>query len=222
MAVNMERTMKRYGWQLAFEKGDQNLPVNSIRRGDQGGGEIFTAATIGLFLDHGDYGLDPDYNPGSSGSKQTYFRSDADGGDNGWLRMCQFGFGGNLNWMAILACNSLCDPNFSSMASVGAIPLKTTHLVCGCASLAAVGEDIGAYWAKNMLSFWSPETVANAWFDAGIKQYKYSTNLTGTTIIFRVAGYPECMSDTVQNNTAPTSPSPTPRNLTKIDKQVYP
>ena len=113
MAVNMVTAMIKKGWTLAFNKGDANLSVNSIRRGDQGGGEIFTQATIGLFLDHGDYGTDPDYSPGSSGSKQTYFRSDADGGDNGWLRMCQFGFGGNLKWMGILACNSLT--TYSSM-----------------------------------------------------------------------------------------------------------
>jgi hypothetical protein len=69
--------------------------------------------------------------------------------------------------------------------------------------------------------FTSPETVVNAWFDAGRTQYSYATNLTGT-ISFRVAGYPECMSDTLQNNTAPSSPSPAPGNLTSVTQQVYP
>jgi len=219
MSQNMERAMKRYGWKLGTIKGDQALPVNSIRRSDQGygGGEYFTTATIGLFLDHGDYGTDPDYNPGSSGSDQTYFRSDVDSGDNGWLRMCQFGFGGNLKWMGVLACNSLT--TYSSMVDAGAIPLKTTHLVCGASTIAAVGEDIGANWTKNMLK--KKQAITDAWFNAGRSQYQYATNLTGT-ISFRVAGYPECMSDTVKNNTAPSSPSPAPGNLTVQDSQVYP
>jgi hypothetical protein len=221
--LNFIRTMSKAGWKIQYERSDSLLHANDMRRSDQGygGGELFTTAEIGLFLDHGDYGTDPDYNPGSSGSKQTYFRCSSDGGDNGWLRMCQIGFGGNLKWLGILACNSL--NTYSSMKSAGAIPLKTTHLVCGTATIAAVGEDFGKLWAKKMLGgfFASPETIANAWFDAGHDQYQYATNLTGT-ITFRVAGYPECMSDTIQNNTAPTSPSSAPGNLTKTDQQVYP
>jgi hypothetical protein len=221
MSQNMERAMKKYGWKLAFERGDQNLPVISIRRNDQGygGSAIFTQATLGLFLDHGDYSTDPDYNPGSSGSDQTYFRSDADGGDNGWLRMCQFGFGGNLKWMGILACNSLT--TYSSMAHAGAIPLSTTHLVCGASTIISVGEDQGQYWAYYLLSFFQRESIAQAWSDAGRRQYKYATNMVGTTT-FRVAGYPECMGDTVLNNTAPYTPSMSPGNLTHQDTQVYP
>jgi hypothetical protein len=219
MSQNMERAMKRYGWKLGSIKGDQDLPVNSIRRSDQGygGGEYFTTATVGLFLDHGNYGLDPDYSHGSSGSKQTYFRSDVDGGDNGWLRMCQFGFGGNLKWMGVLACNSLT--TYSSMLNAGGIPLKTTHMVCGTSTISAVGEEIGADWTKNMLK--KKQSIVDAWFNAGRSQYQYATNLTGT-ISFRVAGYPECMDDTIKNNTEPTSPSSAPGNLTKQDSQVYP
>jgi len=217
----MVRAMKRSGWELAGLKGDQDLPVNSIRRSDRGygGGEYFTAGTIGLFLDHGDYGDEPDYNPGSSGSKQTYFRSDRDSGDNGWLRMCQFGFGGNLKWMAILACNSFADPNYSSMKNAGAIPLKTTHLACGASTIIAVGEDIGAYWTKNMLR--KQQMITDAWFNAGRSQYQNATGQANPTK-FRVVGYPECMNDTVQNNTAPSTPSASPGNLTKQDSQVYP
>ncbi len=84
-------------------------------------------------------------------------------------------------------------------------------------------EDFGALWAKKMFGgvFTAPETVANAWFDAGKTQYSYATNMTGT-VSFRVAGYPECMGDTVQNNTTPASPSSTPGNLTQTPQQVYP
>jgi FlgD Ig-like domain/Bacterial Ig domain len=222
MEVNMIRVLSKAGWKIQYDRADDTLYVNDMRRSDlgYGGGELFTTATLGLFLDHGDYGTDPDYNPGSSGSKETYFRSDNDSGDNGWLRMCQIGFGGSLKWMGILACNSL--NTYTSMKNAGAIPLKTTHLVCGTSTIAGVGEDIGAYWAKNIMGgvFSSPETIANAWFDAGHKEYIGATNLP--TVIFRVAGYPECISDTVNSNTAPTSPSSAPGNLTKIDQQVFP
>ena len=109
------------------------------------------------------------------------------------------------------------------MSSAGAIPLKTTHLVCGCSTVADIGEDSGTFWAKKMFGgfFTSPESVANAWFDAAREQYSYATNMTGT-VSFRVAGYPECMGDTLQNNTAPAAPSPTPGNLTQVTEQVYP
>jgi len=222
--LNFVRTMSKNGWKIMYERDDSILHANDMRRSDKGygGGELFTTANIGLFLDHGDYGTDPDYSPGSSGSKQTYFRCSSDSGDNGWLRMCQIGFGGNLKWMGILACNSL--NTYSSMVNAGAIPLKTTHMVCGASTIVAVGEDLGALWAKKMFGgvFSSPETVVNAWFDAGRTQYSYGANLSGSTYIFRVAGYPECMNDTLKNNTAPYSPSSAPGNLTQISQQVYP
>ena len=225
-AVNMIQEMKKRGWKLAFQKADSELSANSIRRSDQGygGGEIFTQATIGLFMTHGSYGIDPDYKPGSSGSKQTYWASSnpGDSGDNVWLRMCQFGFGGNLKWMAILACNSLCDPNYSSMVNAGAIPLKTTHLLCGTATIAAMEENLCKYWAANMIG--SKQEIKDAWFNAGSKAYHEADQnaLANDTIIFRVTGYSECIDDTVANNTEPTNPSSAPGDLIKRDQQVYP
>ncbi len=224
-AVNMIQTMKKKGWKLAFEKADQDLPVNSIRRSDQGygGSEIFTQATIGLFMGHGDYGTDPDYSAGASGSEQTYFCSSNpnDSGNNVWLRMCQFGFGGNLKWMAILACNSICDPNYSSMLSAGGIPLKTTHLLCGTDSISWMEENIGANWAINMIG--KNQQIVNAWFNAAHDAYKEAQpGVITNTVTFRVAGYPECMTDTVVTNTAPSNPSSAPGNLVEQHQQVYP
>lgn len=224
--VNFIRTMKKGGWKLVYDRSANSTPslhANDMRRSDlgYGGGELFTAANIGLFLNHGSFGTDPDYSAGSSGSMQTYFRISTDSGDNGWLRMCQIGFGGELKWLGLLACNSLT--TYSSMANAGAIPLKTTHMVCGTSTVSAVGEDFGAYWAKKMLGgvFKSREKIANAWFDAGHDQYQNATNLTGI-ISFRVVGYPECMDDTIKDNVAPSNPSSSPGNLTKVDQQVYP
>jgi hypothetical protein len=224
--ANFIRTMKKGGWKLTYDRSASSTPAlhaNDMRRSDQGygGSELFTTANIGLFMDHGNYGTDPDYSAGSSGSTQTYFRISTDNGDNGWLRMCQIGFGGVLKWMGVLACNSLT--TYSSMSSAGAIPLKTTHMICGMAAIGAVGGEFGEYWAKKMLGgvFKTREKISSAWFDAGHDQYQGATNLTGT-ITFRVAGYPECMNDTLKNNVAPTNPSSAPGNLTKVDQQVYP
>jgi hypothetical protein len=215
------QTMQKLGWKLAFERHDDFLPVNNLRRADLGigGGELAASAALGLFIAHGSYETDPDYALGASGAKLTVWPSDNPGdASNPWLRMCQFGFGGNLKWMAILACNSLCDPNYGSMVNAGAIPLKETHLVCGTASIAGVGESIGSYWAQNMIK--NKQTAMEAWFNAGRQEYKRTTNLG--TVIFRVAGYPECFADKVSTNTPPSNPSPAPGNLTKQDSQVFP
>jgi hypothetical protein len=67
------------------------------------------------------------------------------------------------------------------------------------------------------------QTIRDAWFNAGIREYSEAVSGTITnTVGFRVTGYPECIDDTIAATTAPISPSPTPRNLTKRDKQVYP
>jgi len=225
-SVGMIQAMKKLGWKLAFQKFDDLLPINSIRRSDQGygGGEIYTQAAIGLFMDHGSYGTTLDYNPGASGSYQTYFPSgcSTDGtAESSWLRMCQFGFGGSLKWMAILACNSLCDPNYNSMVSHGAIPLKETHLLLGTASIAWMGENIAGYWAQNIVK--SKQKISTGWFNAASKQYhEAAPGAITNTVIFRVTGYPECMDDKVNAYTDPSSPSATPGNLTKQDQQVYP
>jgi hypothetical protein len=164
--------------------------------------------------------MDPDYNPGSSGSLQTYFRSGnpADSGDSAWIRMCQFGFGGDCKWAAFLACNCLTDPNYGTMKLHGAIPLKTTHLLCGSSTDNVMANDVAGYWAKNMIK--GKQKIADAWFNAGTKAMHGQTSI-GETITYRVTGYPECMNDTIANNVAPSPPSPTPGNLTKRDVTVF-
>lgn len=158
------------GWKEAFVKGDNDLSAQTIRRSDQsyGGGELFTGVTLGVFLSHGSYGTDPDYSHGASASLQTYFPSGnpSDSGDNAWLRMCQFGFGGSLKWLAMEACYSLCDPNYGSMSSVGAIPLKTTHLLCGATTEVPASADVFREWGDRLLAD-QPLRVLDAWFQGG-------------------------------------------------------
>jgi hypothetical protein len=107
------------------------------------------------------------------------------------------------------------------VGSHGAIPLKGTHLLCGTASNAGLGENIAAYWGRNMIK--SKQSIRVAWSNAGSQQYHEAAARSITnTVIFRVTGYPECIDDTAAVNTAPTSPSPSPGNLVKRDQQVYP
>ena len=64
------------------------------------------------------------------------------------------------------------------------------------------------------------QKVADAWFAAGKKEYAGATNLNAVT--FRVAGYPDCIDDTIQNTNTPANPNPAPRNLVKRDSPVFP
>ncbi|MGH7953896.1 MAG: DUF6345 domain-containing protein, partial [Limisphaerales bacterium] len=224
-AKNVVTVMRSKGWKPVFNKHDNNLFVQELRRNDQnyGGGEIFTEATIGIFMGHGSYGTDLDYSPGASGSYQTYLPSGNpnETQDNAWLRMCQFGFGGSLKWMVIDACFFLTDSNqnFSSMVNAGGIPLKTTHLICSAITSIDLDATLEQRWAKNIMS--TTNTIATAWFNAGHAAYQAEVN-NPDTIIFRVAGYPECLADTLTNNVAPYNPSSAPGNLDKRDFQVNP
>ena len=75
-------------------------------------------------------------------------------------------------------------------------------------------------WAQNIMPT-NNETIMQAWFDAGNAAYQAEVN-NPDTIIFRVAGYPECLNDYLTNNVAPYSPSSAPGNLDKRDFQVNP
>jgi hypothetical protein len=67
------------------------------------------------------------------------------------------------------------------------------------------------------------QTIRQAWFDAASKQYREAApGAITNTVVFRVTGYPECIDDTLANSTDPSSPSPTPGNLTERHSQVYP
>jgi hypothetical protein len=224
-ANNVQRYMNSKGWICYYKRYDDKLRVQDLRRNDQGygGNQIFTEATIGIYMGHGSYGTDLDYSPGGIGSYQTYMPSgnSSETGDNAWLRMCQIGFGSSLKWMVLDACFTLTDnnQNFSSMVSHGGIPLKETHLICSATTSIDLDPTLEQRWATHILK--DNQTIADAWFNAGYEAYHAGAG-NPDTIVFRVAGYPECMSDQVTNNVAPYSPSSAPGNLTKRDYQVSP
>ena len=212
--------MRKKGWDLNFNLSSTTLRQNNLRSASYGGNEIFGQVNLGLFIDHGSYGTSIDYN--FNQAKDTYLPGD-NSSDTGapWLGLSEFGLGGNLRWMAILACNVLRGQNYSSMANAGVLPFKNnTHLLCGASTVAAVGEDIGQLWAENMTGslFTAPQTVSQAWNNAGRTQYSYATNLVGgSAIVFRVAGSDNCFSDTLKNYAGSTS-----GNITFVDTQVWP
>ena len=230
-ANNVQKYMNSQGWICYYRRSDNalkdqyKLHVQDMRRSDQdyNGGQIFTEATIGIYMGHGSYGTDLDYSPGGIGSYQTYMPSGNfnETGDNAWLRMCQFGFGGSLKWMVLDTCFSLTDNNgnFNSMKNHGGIPLKTTHLICNATTSIDLDPTLEQRWATHILK--DNQTIADAWFNAGYEVY-HANGTNPDTIVFRVAGYPECLSDQVTNNVAPYSPSSAPGNLSKRDYQVSP
>lgn len=213
--------MRKKGWDLNFNLSSSTLRQNNLRSASYGGNEIFGQVNLGLFIDHGSYGTSIDYN--FNQAKDTYLPGD-NPSDTGapWLGLSEFGLGGNLRWMAILACNALRDQNYTSMKNQGVFPLKNnTHLLCGASTIAAVGEQIGGLWAEKMtknIFLGGPETVRQSWYDAGHDQYQLAgTNMTGGAVIFRVAGWDNCLDDKLNNYAGSTSGT-----LTEDHFQVWP
>ncbi len=221
------KTMKKFttkmtknGWKLGFNKTGASLSHAELKKASLGGSNLFGGVNLGIFLSHGSYGTSLDYHSFANQSLQTYFVSDnpADS-SNPWIALSEFGFGGgNLRWMAVLACNSLRDEQYQSMHNQGVLPLENgNHLICGLATVGGVGEDIGELWAKKMLGgLVAAEKVKDAWFSAGRKQYQGDTSLTND-ITFRVFGWEDCMDDKL-NSYSPT----TSGDIVHEDSLVYP
>ncbi len=223
-ANDFQNTMRGKSWwgPNSFNLSGSSIHVNDLRSASLGGNEIFGNVNVGFFIDHGSYGTSADVNPDANGSLMTYMASDNPSDASApWLRLSEFGLGGNLRFMGILACNPLCDPNFNSMLNAGSLPIKSNlHLLCSASTFTACG-DVGGLWAYNMTGgFFRPaQTVVQAWFNAGRTQYAAlnSTNWTYGTITFRVAGQDNCFSDTLKNYQSSTS-----GNIINQDQQVYP
>ena len=135
--------------------------------------------------------------------------------------MSEFGFGGNLRWMAVLACNSLQDQSCNSMANAGVLPIPNNlHLLCGTTTVSYMSDNIGELWATKMLGgfFTRAETVERAWYDGGRQAYQDATNIpSGSIVVFRMAGSDNCFSDTLQSYAGGTS-----GNITSTTNIVWP
>lgn len=221
-ANNFAYKLESKGWQLGFNFSGSVFRINDLIAASIGGNEMFGRVNLGLFMDHGSYGTSLDYHSWASQTYQTYFASDnsADAASP-WIAMSEFGFGGNLRWMAVLACNSLQDQSYNSMANAGVLPIPSNlHLLCGTTTVSYMSDNIGELWATKMLGsfFHAPETIENAWYDAGHDAYLYATNIpSGSTVTFRVAGSDNCFNDTLKSYAGGTS-----GNITSTTRQVYP
>lgn len=219
-ANNFVAKMISKAWTVGFNFSGGLFRINNLRSASLGGTEMFGNVNLGLFMDHGSYGTSPDYHSDASESLETYFASDNSADASApWIRMSEFGFGGSLRWVAVLACNCLIDQNYDSMSDAGVLPIPSNlHLLCGTTTISYMTDMIGGIWAQKMVGgvFKSPETIENAWFDAGHDAYQYATNITNT-VKFRVAGSDNCFSDTLKNYAGSTS-----GNITSDEQQVYP
>jgi hypothetical protein len=103
--------------------------------------------------------------------------------------------------------------------NAGALPLKTTNLLCGAASLNAATEHLGDKWAKNMID--KKDTIVDAWFNAGLSEFgkSYNQQPFSNSVVFRVVGYTECFDDRV--TLYATNYTVAPGNITKRDKTVF-
>jgi hypothetical protein len=148
-------------------------------------------------------------------------------GANNFVKLadCSFGSSGTngLRWMALLGCNMLRDDNYQSMYNHLKLPINNNlHLLLGCSTFAGATPDIGKLWAKKMTRnalLGGPQTIENAWYEAGRDAYDGATNIVGTWS-FRVAGWPNCFGDTLKEYSEPDSGNPA--NITYHDGQVFP
>jgi len=212
--------MEKAGYRLQFNKSGGNLQLNDIRSTSLGGSSLFGTVNLGLFVDHGNYGTSMEYHADSANTMQTYFASDnpADAASP-WIRLSEFGFdGGNLRWMAILACDSL--RTSASIIGQNKYPLKSeNHLLCGLSTYGSVHCELGELWAQGMVGKYawsSPKKIKDAWFDAGTTLCSWTTNLT-ETMVYRVTGWQNCMDDTLSSY-----PTNTTGSVITQDKQVSP
>jgi hypothetical protein len=200
------KEMKRNNWSKKFSRSDDSLSINDLRAS---GANIFNNAQLGLLSLHGTYGSDPDYT--ISGAKQMYFPITS-GGSAQYLRMSEMSLGSadpnGLKWMAIDACNSLYEPNWSDMLNHGVHPNNgNLHLILGADSFTWTNPDRHRLWAKYMTSGQTPQspmTIQNAWFEAAHDAYAATTFNYTNAMVLAVAGDSACQNDLLQTNSTPT------------------
>jgi hypothetical protein len=218
-AVNFALGMEDGGWKPRLNLGNDNLTISALR----GSGNPFNQVNIGLLVLHGTYGTSQDFTAG--GCEQMYFPI-ASGANAEYLRMSEMNFGGSsptngLKWMAIMACNSLYHPDWSSMQSQNIKPYNSNlHLLLGAGTKFFLDPNIGRYWAKNMFGSTdqNPMPIRLAWYAAGKKAYAIPYGEFINPTVFAVAGDGNCMNDFLQNKTNTVLSG----SWTYDSQQVYP
>lgn len=212
VAINFADEMGKACWDLDYSKHDDQLHLSDL----QGSGTFFNNADIGLLIIHGAYGTSSDYTTGRP-LKGIYFPI-ASGGGAQYLRMTDMSLGGSsptngLKWMAILACFSLYQQNWTSMNNQNAHPYNSNlHMILGTGTEFDADPLIGQYWADYMLGDPSvhrdPMKIRDAWYQAAIQAYTVGVangapNYPNPTT-FAVVADPSCTEDSLQTNSVPT------------------
>jgi hypothetical protein len=227
MAINFITEMSKGSWDLGLFKDNDNLSISDLR----GSGTFFNEADLGLLLVHGTYGTSFDTTPGHP-VKQMYFPITSGGGAQ-YLRMSEMNLGGSsptngLKWMAIMACTSLYQANWSSMRSQQVKPYNSNlHMILGCGTDFAAEPLIATYWADYMLGI-DPVTskprpamkIRDAWYQASLDAYAklYTTITIPNPTVLAVVADSNCTEDYLQTNSVPAGGTWSYYN----SKQVYP
>ena len=220
-------TLRGAGYQCEFYKKDNDLTANELRGPQFGGTNIFNKVNIGLLVGHGVYGTTPDFTISADGPLETYFPIFKSGVNSyDWVRFTQFRFGNsgsNLRWMGMLTCNNMIGSCYDDMYNKELLPIgNNLHLLLGSSSVIFVASNFGEEYGQALTGLGGTQrlSVKDAWFFAGTKSQGFQTNEVKKTVIFRVAGWPACLSDDLENYSAPDSGNPA--NITFIDEQVFP
>jgi hypothetical protein len=202
---NFVGNLQNGAWNMQKFKNDDNLHLSDL----QGSGTFFNVADLGLLILHGTYGTSFDSTPGHP-VKQMYFPV-ATGGSAQYLRMSDMSFGGptptnGLKWMALMCCYGLFHTDWSSMQSQSVKPYNNNlHLFLSSDTLFTHDPELAGSWAADMLGEGTnaPMNIPDAWYQAGIDNYKRSGGNIGfpNPTVFAVAGDTACFTDFLQTQT---------------------
>jgi hypothetical protein len=180
--------------------------------------------------------MDPDFTISLSGPLQSYTPIYKTGNNfYDWFRVSNGDFGGsfrdvngiihsgNMRWMCILTCNNLQEDAYLDMYDKEVLPITDDlHLLLGCKTTSYMVSNFGGRFGHALTGlFTSPtpqRTIMEAWFYAGVESQGF-LNPT-MPVVFRVAGWPNCFGDFVDNYQIPDSGNPA--DIDKIDRRVFP
>jgi hypothetical protein len=217
-ARNFIAAMKQGGWNASFVTADNQVRSTTIT----GSASPFNQVNLGLLMLHGVYGATADYC--YNGCKQMYFPLGNLYGSASWINMGDMNFGGTptngLEWMAIEACFSLYQPNWTSMQSANIKPYNSNlHLLLGVNTTSFTDRNREALWAQYMQfgkTPGSPMTIQAAWYQAARDGFQLSKFSYDGTISYAVAGDANCSGDYLLTNSPPTG------TQFYFSQQIYP
>jgi hypothetical protein len=206
IADGFTKEMGVAGYLSAFEKGNDNVKINDLKKTSLGGNSIFNNVNFGLLIVHGSYGTTAE----DDSVKYTYiWIENLQSGNAQYLHLSDLDFGGSdptngLRWMTIFACDTLQQSDYNSMNLYSKIPVNDNlHILLSGSSVIWLAPDIGNNYANNLT--FNNETIVNSWFDAGTQTYLYQHKGITNNVSFAYTGWPACVSDTLKSYSSPDS-----------------